>query len=144
MSVLHVRYTARQGGNLLAEKAIAHLRDDIEQANTSGLAQLFDLRHDFATEWHRFVTGEENFSAIIKKSHFPYFVQGSDVEVTKVTLFAINDGELLAGEALDLQLGTLNDALKEDDQFELSLAPDEQLERAEQARVFAVFEYALA
>ena len=62
----------------------------IAEANTSGLARLFSLRHDFPTEWHRFITTDgSNFLATIKKEHFPYFVQGYILDNLKFQIFTV-------------------------------------------------------
>ena len=53
--ILHIRYTARQGGSQLQSKATEHLQELLTEANASGLALVFSLQHDFPGEWHRFV-----------------------------------------------------------------------------------------
>lgn len=82
--ILHVRYTARQGGAQLRDKAVELLEELVGKANKSGLALLFSLRHDFPTEWHQFVTGSANFAATVKWEYFPYFTQGKDITIDTV------------------------------------------------------------
>ena len=81
--ILHVRYTARQGGTELGGKAIKEMRDLIlSDATKSGFALLFSLQHDFPSEWASFVKGTADsvFSAPLRKDHFPYLVQGQSIE----------------------------------------------------------------
>ena len=74
--ILHVRYTARQGGTELGGKAIEEMRGILSDAKKSGFALFFSLQHDFPTEWASFVKGTADFSAPLRKDHFPYLVQG--------------------------------------------------------------------
>jgi hypothetical protein len=52
--ILHVRYTARDGGALLRGKAIASLRDIIAKGTAAGSIRLFSVRHEFPAAWARF------------------------------------------------------------------------------------------
>jgi hypothetical protein len=82
-----MRYTARQGGGVLAETATEYLKNEIVgNANKPGLALLLAVKQDFPTEWHRFVTGTENFKATVKRAHFPYFTQGYQIRIHQVYL----------------------------------------------------------
>jgi hypothetical protein len=66
--ILHVRYTARQGGAQLRSKAAGHIQQLLTEANESGLALVFSLQHDFPGEWHRFVAGTADFTATVQPS----------------------------------------------------------------------------
>jgi len=50
-AVIHVRYTAREGGDALAAAATANLRALIQKAQTVGSIRLFSVRHDFPSQW---------------------------------------------------------------------------------------------
>ncbi len=141
--ILHVRYTARQGGGLLAQKATEQLRELIEEANTSGLVQLFSLKHDFPSGWHRFVAAQENFVATIKKEYFPYFVQGEDINISEVELHAVQDKELLSAVPDGLNVDDLTTSLQDNSEFEISLAEDDVLKREQDAQVFLLLRYAI-
>ena len=52
--VLHLRYTAREGGLALRSAATAALQDKIVQAATVGSTRLLSVRDEFPTEWARF------------------------------------------------------------------------------------------
>jgi hypothetical protein len=142
--ILHLRYTARQGGAQVRQAAVTHVQALVEEAGTSGFAQLFSLRHDFPTEWHRFVIGEDDFKATVKKEFFPYVVQGKHIDLNQANLFAIQGDDLeppatpvapglLAGysEQLNSEVGAFVLTLPED-------AADKD------ARVFLVFQYSIS
>jgi hypothetical protein len=54
--LLHLRYTAREDAGLFKQKAVEHLIGLLQQAGSElPLRRLFSLRHEFPTEWHRFL-----------------------------------------------------------------------------------------
>ena len=94
--ILHVRYTARDGGQALAEKAVPH---QLPPAGAMGdptpkLALLLSLRHDFPTEWYAFTTGAGDFTAQLTMDHFPYSVQGATLAIDSITLYTGSGGAL--------------------------------------------------
>jgi hypothetical protein len=54
--ILHVRYTARDGGGLLRNGAIGHLKELIAEGKAVGSMRFFSVRHEFPVEWARFIT----------------------------------------------------------------------------------------
>jgi hypothetical protein len=91
--VLHLRYTARQGGAELGRVASKELREQESTMNQYGLALLFSLRYDFPTEWAAFVNGGE-LSIRLRREHFPYAVQGAELtfEDGAVALYSPSSG----------------------------------------------------
>jgi len=91
--ILHVRYTARHGGELLKSRASeeleAALNAIIRSGNQSGFAHVFSLRHDFPTEWHRFVTTPDahNQAFTISKERFSFWLQGQTITIYQIDLF---------------------------------------------------------
>ena len=80
--IIHMRYTARQGGSQLASKATGYIKEFIKDASQQGLRQLFNLKHDFPNEWHTFATSEEDsFTIPITRNHFPYLAQTGSIEL---------------------------------------------------------------
>ena len=143
--ILHMRYTARQGGAQLGEKAVEHIQELIEEANSSGLGQLFSLHHNFSTEWHQFLTGDDDFTAIIKKEYFPYFIQDKNITIDQVELYAVQEGELLQVIPDGIVTDELTTALEDNNEFEISLAPDDTvLVRDNTAHVFILFRYSVS
>jgi len=90
--ILHVRYTARQGGSHLGDQASAELRDALSTANASGLALLFSLRHDFPTEWAAFTSGNDDLKLRLEKAAFPFMVQGETLSLDALDLYAPKSG----------------------------------------------------
>ncbi|MDR3483153.1 MAG: insecticidal toxin protein [Burkholderiaceae bacterium] len=52
--ILHVRYTAREGGDVLKAAAVKNLQTLIGKGQTVGSVRLFSIRHDFPTVWAKF------------------------------------------------------------------------------------------
>jgi hypothetical protein len=141
--ILHLGYTARQGGDQLRQKAVEQIKQALQDAKAHGLVQLFSLKHDFPSEWHRFVTGDEAFKALVKKEYFPYFVQGEKITIDEIQLHAIQDGKLQSTTPQGLNLAALNDQLADEGAFELPLGPDDEVLEQE-AVVFMLIRYSIS
>jgi hypothetical protein len=121
--ILHIRYTARQGGSLLGSKATQYLKDLVSEANEAGLALLFSLQHDFPGEWHKFVVDKQKekepnapaatFNAKVKRDYFPYFTQGRTIPIDAVQVVAI-ENEILTTATIK-SLGTFSTNLEDPD-----------------------------
>ncbi|MDP3599270.1 MAG: hypothetical protein Q8S75_19970, partial [Nitrospirota bacterium] len=76
--VLHIRYTAREGGDDYARSVASGLVRTLNGIPTDGLKLLVSLRHDFPAEWRALqVEGDDARREIrIDASLFPYFVRG--------------------------------------------------------------------
>ncbi len=90
--VLHVRYTARNGGDGLKQKASGELLTAINPvaatANQTRMARLFSLRQEFPTEWHRLTSaGSQEF--VITKSRFPFLLGQKKITISKVELYVL-------------------------------------------------------
>jgi hypothetical protein len=147
--LLHLRYTARDGGDVLKRVVVEELQEAINNMvvgeERTGLFHLFSLKHDFPSEWHRFVTGNEDFKAIVKKEYFPYLVQGKDIVINMVELYAIQDDELPLVTPADVDVGDLTTDLQDNKEFEISLAPDGTvLVRDDEALVFLLLRYSVS
>jgi hypothetical protein len=92
--VLHIRYTARDGGAPLRAAALQQIKDPIDRAQAAGSVRLFSVRHEFPAEWHRFKTqtpppGQRHELALtLKPEHYPFWAQGrlEKASVTRVDL----------------------------------------------------------
>lgn len=85
--ILHIRYTARQG---VEPNKVKNALDGLfGQANQAGLALLFSLRHDFPTEWAKFMNGKSNedFTATIRRDYFPYVTQSRKININGFDLY---------------------------------------------------------
>ncbi len=94
--ILHLRYTAREGGAVLRTGAIASVKKLIGDANAVGSVRLFSVRHEFPSEWARFkavaiggpVT-EAALSISLRKEHYPFWASDvSAMELKQVQFFA--------------------------------------------------------
>ncbi len=78
--ILHLRYTARDGGDALRAAAAASVTELLGVASTRALQRLFSLRHEFPAEWHRFqsspVAPINTITVELTANRLPYFVQG--------------------------------------------------------------------
>ena len=93
--ILHLRYTAREGGSFLRNAAVANLKTRIEEAQAAGSVRLFCVRQEFPTEWANFTSveiKEEIKTAELKinlgKEHYPYWSQGRLQSVKRFDVFA--------------------------------------------------------
>ena len=80
--ILHVRYTAREGGDLLKSDAVKNLQTLINSAQTVGSVRLFSVRHEFPTEWARFrnvtidgTTPTAGLTLTLLPQHYPFWAQ---------------------------------------------------------------------
>ncbi len=92
-TVLHVRYTAREGGELLKAAAVKNLQTQIRHANTIGSVCLFSIRHEFPSSWAKFQgvaiggpTLTAELSLTLLPELYPFWAQG--IVVKAVELFA--------------------------------------------------------
>lgn len=78
--MLHVRYTAREGGVALRNAAEQHLRGLVEAADTIGSVRVLSMRHEFPTEWARFTGAtiddgnpRATLSLNLRAEHYPFW-----------------------------------------------------------------------
>jgi len=96
--ILHMRYTAREGGELLKQRAREELqvalKELIRGANQKGLVRAFSLRHEFPTEWYRFMTtadanGDHIQAFALTKNRFPFLFHRRAITIKRVDLFGM-------------------------------------------------------
>lgn len=88
--ILHIHYTAREGGSQLRSSAVAHLHSLVGEAGTSGLGLLLNLRHDFSTEWTAFLRGTGDLTIKISKDNFPYLAQSRTINISGFELYGLS------------------------------------------------------
>ncbi len=75
--IIHINYTAREGGDMLGTAAKAALISILEN---NGL-MLFSLKHDFPTEWNSFIQNTNHILEFnIKDEHLPYYAKFNNVK----------------------------------------------------------------
>ena len=91
--VLHLRYTAREGGDLLKTNARQSLVDTLKTAvdNKGALTRSFDLPHEFATEWQQFLSSDQELKITIKEEHFPYIAQQYKIDVKNIKIYVLQN-----------------------------------------------------
>jgi hypothetical protein len=152
--ILHIRYTARQG--VEPTKVTTALNDLFQQANQSNLALLFSLRHDFPTEWAKFVAGTDDFATTIRKDYFPYFTQTKQKQIT-ITVFELYGKDAtkdvvkhhVVGNQTVWNNSTADLGDKNKQTFVVTLAPDgpgptQVLTRTADTEVYLVVRYSLS
>jgi hypothetical protein len=73
--LLHIRYTARQGGALLRDISVAEIKKMIGVTAQTPLKCLFSLRQDFPSEWEHFSEDAAgDLTITLHKDHFPCMV----------------------------------------------------------------------
>ncbi|MGE0525393.1 MAG: neuraminidase-like domain-containing protein, partial [Variibacter sp.] len=84
--ILHLRYTARDGGEALRAAAAAAVSATLSNAASGVLVRLFSLRHEFPSEWARFArasaAGASSITVDLSAARFPYFTQGRTIAVS--------------------------------------------------------------
>jgi Tc toxin complex TcA C-terminal TcB-binding domain/ABC toxin N-terminal region/Neuraminidase-like domain/Salmonella virulence plasmid 28.1kDa A protein len=93
--ILHIRYTAREGGQALKDKAVANLKAQIADATAAGMVRLFSVRREFPSDWARFknvkLTDDvqtAELSLPLREEHYPYWSKGRVRSVIKVEALA--------------------------------------------------------
>ncbi|MGH9960057.1 MAG: hypothetical protein ACREBC_23530 [Pyrinomonadaceae bacterium] len=93
--ILHLRYTAREGGGLLRNGAVVNLKTRIEEAQATGSVRLFSMRHEFPTEWAKFksvkiegATEVAELTLNLREEHYPFWSRGRLEAIKRVNLFA--------------------------------------------------------
>jgi Tc toxin complex TcA C-terminal TcB-binding domain/Neuraminidase-like domain/Salmonella virulence plasmid 28.1kDa A protein len=92
-AIVHIKYTAREDAGPFKADALAHLSDYFRQAEPAPSLRLFDLRHEFPSQWSRFLNptnpGNGNiFELEMSPDLFRTLDAGKTLEVDTVSLLA--------------------------------------------------------
>jgi hypothetical protein len=93
--ILHVQYTARDGGANLAAAAQKYVEDTLP---TNGV-QLLSLKHQFSTAWHRFLYpdqqgADQELKIDLMREHYPFYARGaSSIKVAKIDFVLVGKYE---------------------------------------------------
>jgi hypothetical protein len=110
--ILHVRYTAREDAGEFRKGAVDHLLTEVLPGTVTDLPlmRLFDLRHEFPTEWyalfHPAAGSPQVLELKIKKQHFPFFAQDSIIQLETVRIVARTDDNTPLTVQLDPPVGS--------------------------------------
>jgi hypothetical protein len=99
--ILHIRYTARDGGAGLKVACVTALATSLnaikQAADETGLARLFSLRQEFPSEWYRLKSGTgdgtdtRSQAFVLAKNRFPFLLSNKRITLTisSVDLYAL-------------------------------------------------------
>jgi hypothetical protein len=74
-AVVDVRYTAREGGEILKAAAVSYLQSQIQKAQTVGSVCLFSIRHEFPSQWAKFQSTSQ-LQISLTPELYPFWSQG--------------------------------------------------------------------
>lgn len=152
-AILHLRYTARDGGMALRQAAVGNLSAILRQEtggdppnDTASPVLLLGLRSDYPGEWQRFINGDP-LSVAVGRDRFPYLAQGRPISVRQIQLVTLSDGTPLPQVLAPQQVG-LTDfpefAPGQQAEVALQLADDPPLlDRSAQVQAFFLLAYTL-
>ena len=144
--LLHVRYTAREGGAQLRAAAVDNLAAALAAVNEAAPALLISLRSDYPGEWHRFVGGDA-LSITLGRNRFPYIAQGRTIAVQSVAVVSLTDAAPVPAALSPQQVGLVQfPAFAPSEQTEalLRFAPDPPVvERSTAVDPFLLLRYAI-
>ena len=94
--VITLRYTAREGGAALGNKATEEMRSALNEflksSGKEGLARVFSLRHEFSSEWYRFLNPpadeakDQNLIIPLNKERFPFLFRDRKITIIEIGL----------------------------------------------------------
>lgn len=125
--ILHIGYTAREDAGLFKDKAVTYTKDFIANAaelSEQPLKQLFSLKHDFPSEWYRFLHpavegGEQLLTFTPARARFPFFAQQRIPTVMRIDVF-VRSTENVTYHMLMSYVNTDEDAVNSS---QISVAP---------------------
>ena len=104
--VVHVLYTAREGGEPFRAAAVEAVLETSPQTGT----RLFSARHDFAADWQRFLHPEpaadvQALTATLTPDRFPFEFRLQPIQIDRISIFLkLRDGVVYPGSGSPLSL----------------------------------------
>jgi len=94
--VLHIRYTAREDPGDLKAAATNNLDSVLRNSGDYTFTRLFDLKHEFPTDWYAFLNppagGSQQMQIPITQDRFPFFAQQpKTITFTAVTMWILGN-----------------------------------------------------
>ena len=79
----------------MQELAVTYLKNflmNTAELSTQPLMRMFSLKHEFSTEWNKFlypviVGSDQSLAVTLKKEHFPFFTKNRSIDVSKIDAF---------------------------------------------------------
>jgi hypothetical protein len=113
--ILHIRYTAREGGALLRKSALDSLNGLGESGHETGSVRLFSLRREFPNEWAKFqsqvpATNQRyELTVNIHEEHYPFWSKGRLNSVARVDVLARSAKDAIPASVDIFDKGDQND-----------------------------------
>ena len=109
--IMHIRYTAREGGEELRTSATTNVNNVLHNATIlvsqkdKGLVRLFSARNEFPTEWYAFLNpptaaDDQVLSLMLTSDRFPFFASIKNIKINAV--------EVIADNSLDTSVTNIN------------------------------------
>jgi hypothetical protein len=90
-AVVHVKYSAREGGSSLKNASALTLKERLlgirQQLSQTGLHRAINVRHEMPNEWH-LLKQDASVQLTLDKTRLPYFVQSLDTTIENVIFLA--------------------------------------------------------
>lgn len=105
-AILHINYTSRNGGGQLTTGA----NTDLQVKLPSETSKLFNLKHEFSTEWYKFLNpingADQELIINLKPEHFPFFIRHklSTIKIKKIDIFVDNNDGTTTNFISDLKV----------------------------------------
>jgi hypothetical protein len=93
--VMHLKYTARDGGEILKNAARNAINELISDAEGSPLMRSFSARHEFPDAWYRFLRPadqnaiSQQMTLDVSIERFPYLFRGRQISISSLDMFLI-------------------------------------------------------
>ena len=91
--VMHLKYTAREGGEILKNAARKAMNDEIADSDSAPLMRMFSAKHEFPEDWYRFLhpanlnAVAQSFVLDLSRDRFPYLFRGRTLAASKINVF---------------------------------------------------------
>ncbi|GHD82689.1 Tc toxin subunit A-related protein [Streptomyces goshikiensis] len=99
-AIMHLRYTARDGGSGFADRATLELRDGLNgwlhAHGGKGLMRTFSARRELGDQWYRFVSGTTpQLRFAVSKRWFPRLFGGGDISLADPQIVLVLSTDLV-------------------------------------------------
>ena len=153
--IMHFRYTSRQGVPIESVKTYLHDLLPPKSDPEARLAMLFSLRHDFSSEWSRFVNGNDDFTTTIRRDYMPYFTQGRKIGISGFELYSTTHPQMISRSVTETTAATATNDLTDPTKRAFTFVASEDkdttdptkplvLVRHSDANVFLIIHYSLS
>lgn len=114
--VIHLRYTAREGGDALKTTVVQEFNKKMNSIalaeNKKGLFKVFDIRHEFSTAWNKFLhpaTTDVDQELVLTnlQDRLPFFTKNFEKKVSKIEVLALIED---SGKVFKVMLSPLGNA----------------------------------